>query len=662
MSSRPRLPWYQSPLSPALIPEYVRASMAQALPFWRYFFALALVLLTGLGLYARWAYPDASASACGVCLLSAGVSLAACWLSYRIRSPQKLILLAQVQLCTYIAGVVGGFALMPDGLGHGMSVVIVTAVFASAFAPTPRSALGLNAWLLLCIQWGLWCNPLPWGGLIEVELTALLVSSGGAALGLNNVLNHHRRFLLGQRLRHEMKELQLRDQQLEAVNQQQLLIIENTPLGVMVVVEGVIRQTNQSFLSLFGGHHADFFGRDPARLLAPGLRLAGLGRPLLPELSQGARDRWEQLELLRLDGHRFVAQVTRHCLTMLGTGLATIWWIDDVSEQVAARQRLLDTLRQQEILFEAISVGLLLVRERQIIRCNRCLETLYGYEPGELLGQSTRLFHLNEPQFVEASQRLYRPIGQGESYSGEWEHRRKDGSTFWVHIYGRAMDPKDLSQGSVWVYEDITDRRRASEDLRQALQAADAASRAKGEFLANMSHEIRTPMNAIIGLSHLALRSAVDPKQRDYLGKIQQSGQHLLGIINDILDFSKVEAGKLSVEAIPFDLNKVLQNLFNLIPEKAEAKGLEMVCELDPAVPTGLIGDPLRLGQILINYCHNAIKFTAQGEITVRVRTLHPRLPAPGPGGVPLANRLRQGGEQPDPGAVRLHLGAGSDA
>ncbi|HYF21016.1 MAG TPA: ATP-binding protein [Ramlibacter sp.] len=162
--------------------------------------------------------------------------------------------------------------------------------------------------------------------------------------------------------------------------------------------------------------------------------------------------------------------------------------------------------------------------------------------------------------------------------------------------------------------------RSIGEELRQAKAAADAAAQAKAQFLANMSHEIRTPMNAILGMTQLALKGELPERQRGYLEKSLRAGRHLLAVINDILDLSKSEAGQLTVEAIDFDLEQTLTSVVEMVGQKAGDKGLELIVDVDPGVPRMLHGDPLRLGQVLVNLANNAVKFTDRGEVALVCR------------------------------------------
>lgn len=273
---------------------------------------------------------------------------------------------------------------------------------------------------------------------------------------------------------------------------------------------------------------------------------------------------------------------------------------------------------EQQAIFDSTSVGIALLKNRVIMQCNRRLDEIFGYETNEQLWESANIWY---PQLPELSDR-YETMWLGETATWEQELIRKDGTLFWARLSGRAINIHEHDKGVVAVVEDISRERQALEEIKRAKMLAEEATKIKSDFLANMSHEIRTPMNAIIGMSHLALQTDLSTKQRNYIDKINSASKNLLGIINDILDFSKIEAGKMTFETIDFYLEDVMEHLADLSVMKAQEKGLELLFDVGYDVPTALRGDPLRLGQVLINLVNNAIKFTATGEIKMGIHLL----------------------------------------
>jgi len=257
-----------------------------------------------------------------------------------------------------------------------------------------------------------------------------------------------------------------------------------------------------------------------------------------------------------------------------------------------------------------------------IIYANKIISTLTGYSFDEVLGKKPSLFKSGKLDRVIYAE-LWKTITAGHIWRGEFLNMKKDGSLYWEDAsISPIIDENGIITHYIAIKEDITEYKNMFNELEIAKEKAESATKAKSDFLANMSHEIRTPMNAVIGLSHLALKTNLNYKQADYINKINIAGKSLLGIINDILDFSKIEAGKLDIEHIGFNLNDVFSNIINISMFKAEEKGLELVLDIDENVPRHLMGDPLRIGQILMNLINNAIKFSVNGDVIIRVKCM----------------------------------------
>jgi PAS domain S-box-containing protein len=234
-----------------------------------------------------------------------------------------------------------------------------------------------------------------------------------------------------------------------------------------------------------------------------------------------------------------------------------------------------------------------------------------GADKNRIIGKSIHSYRKMFPQIMD----IYEKTMRGEEVTTVLElHGR-----FYQAFYAPVRDYKDNITGVIGVSSDITDHVKAEEELKKAKQLAEETSRIKERFLANMSHEIRTPMNGIIGLTHILLNTKLDDEQVTYLNSIKSSSDNLLVIVNDVLDFSKIEAGRMNFEKVPFNLQEIAQNSIDLFKVKADEKKILLDFKIDSSIPSVLYGDPTRLGQILNNLVGNAVKFTQQGEVVLKV-------------------------------------------
>jgi two-component system sensor histidine kinase/response regulator len=414
--------------------------------------------------------------------------------------------------------------------------------------------------------------------------------------------------------------------------------IEQSQVSVVITdPNGTIEYVNPKFTQVTGYSFDEAVGQNP-RILNAGFQSAEFYKGLWGTIKAG--NVWQgELANKKKNGEIFWENVT---ISPLRNKEDQITHFVAVKEDITERKQASEALKNSEERLAQIINFLpdptwVIESEGKVVTWNRAMEALTGVAAEDMVGRGNYEYAL--PFYGERRPILIDLVREwNPEYEKKYLSIKKEGNTLvseshhpnlgdgGMYLMGTASllyDAAGQVAGAIESLRDITERRHMEDELIEAKHLADEANKAKGDFLANMSHEIRTPMNAVIGMTHLALKTELTSKQRDYLRKIQSSANSLLSIINDILDFSKIEAGKLDMESIDFNLDEVMDNLANLVTVKAqEKKDLEVLFAMAQGVPRFLVGDPLRLGQILINLANNAIKFTERGEIVVSTELL----------------------------------------
>ena len=463
-----------------------------------------------------------------------------------------------------------------------------------------------------------------------VSLLVFVLSLSVGAMLFTLSMGQHANRILG-RSRKELedlvddrtRELKEKQRQLTEAVQRSRLILESVGQGIFGVgKDGLVNFINPAATEMLGFQADELIGQEIHKFIhhtqIDGSPYPAKDCPMYHSLINGKTVHHDNEFLWRKNGSSFPAEYTSVPIRKGGEATGTVVVFNDITERKKGQQQILQNEQRLFDMLNSAPIAVGIGSNQKIMFSNQTFREMFRINTKQIQVIKTAQLFPDTTQLVQATQKLQK---EGEVRNTELRMQRLDGSTFFALASAFPTYYKDNEAVLFWLY-DITHLKELTNQLEEAKETAEGANKAKSDFLANMSHEIRTPMNAIIGMSHLALQTDLNLKQRNYIEKVHLSAEALLGIINDILDFSKIEANKLTLENINFNLEDVLENLANITGLKAQEKGLELLFHTAIDVPMALIGDPLRLGQILSNLGNNATKFTEQGEIIVRITSL----------------------------------------
>ncbi len=389
----------------------------------------------------------------------------------------------------------------------------------------------------------------------------------------------------------------------------------------MTDLQGTITYANDRFCDISGYAREELVGANH-RIVRSGEHPAAVFDELWATITAGKVWHGEVKNRKKSGGFYWVSATIVPLLDPNGLPAQYIAIRTDITQRKEMEEQVAAQLHFTQELIESLPTALYLKDEAgRYQEFNKAFESLFGIVRKDWIGKT--VFDLvpgDMATMMDAKDKELFRDGGAQTYEGDFTHRATGETRHGLYWKARLTRPDGSVSGLIGTILDITERKRAEKDLQEAKTAAEAASRAKSDFLANMSHEIRTPMNGIIGMTELALDTPLDPTQRDYLSIVRSSADALLVILNDILDFSKIEAGKLAIENILFNLPVTITESLKSIAARAQKKDLKLVVDLPPDFPTMVEGDPGRIRQVLNNLCDNAIKFTSQGDITVRAQ------------------------------------------